>query len=346
MGFYNEALRHFIVAEYLSDMLGCSLALADIQIAQGRLGAATRTFESGLRWTAEHVGLRGAADMHVGLSEVLIERNELDAAAIHLETSTGLGEPAGLPQNAYRWRVAMARLRHAHGDLDGALALLNEAEPHYNTDFSPPVRPVAALRAKVELARGRLDAAVGWATERGLTADDDLSYINEFEHITLARVLLASHAAARDVGSLEDAFTLLNRLLVAADEGHRSGNAIEILVLLAAAHRARGDATAATAALQEARRRSVPEGFVRVFVDAGDTGPGLVAASSSVLVDDLSARELDVLRLLRSDLSGPEIASELHVSLNTFRTHTKNIYAKLGVKTRREATRRGTELGL
>ena len=64
------------------------------------------------------------------------------------------------------------------------------------------------------------------------------------------------------------------------------------------------------------------------------------------MVEELSARELDVLRLLRSDLSGPEIARELHVSLNTLRTHTQRIYTKLGVRSRREAVRRAAELGL
>ena len=62
--------------------------------------------------------------------------------------------------------------------------------------------------------------------------------------------------------------------------------------------------------------------------------------------DELSDRELDVLRLLRSDLSGPEIARELHVSLNTLRTHTKHIYTKLGATNRREAVTRAAELGL
>ena len=69
-------------------------------------------------------------------------------------------------------------------------------------------------------------------------------------------------------------------------------------------------------------------------------------SARSGLVDELSSRELDVLRLLRSDLSGPDIARELHVSLNTLRTHTKNIYMKLGVNNRREAVRRAAELGL
>ena len=366
---YAEAVASFIAAEYLPDMLGCSLALADIQLAQGRLGDASRTFESGLRWTAEHPGLRGAADMHVGLSDVLIDRNDLDAAARHLQVSAELGELAGLPQNAYRWRVATARLRSARGDLAGAVDLLDEAEPLYNTDFSPPVRPVAALRARVQLARGDLAAARRWAADGGLSADDELSYVREFEHVTVARTLLAQHAIEHDAGSLEKASTLLRRLLAAAEEGHRTGSAIELLALLATAHHARGDVAAARAALADALRRAEPEGCVRVFLDAGPTVAALLrdlgntepharrvlaamdtspttAASSPGLIDELSARELDVLRLLRSDLSGPDIARELLVSLNTFRTHTKSIYTKLGVNNRREAIRRASELGL
>jgi LuxR family maltose regulon positive regulatory protein len=369
---YADAVGSLRAAGYLSDMLGCTLALADIQVAQGRLTQATGTFESGLRTTAEHIGLRGAADMHVGLSEVLIERNDLDGAARHLEASADLGEHAGLPQHPYRWRVARARLRHAQGDLGGALELLDEAEPRYNTDFSPRVRPVAALRARVLLARGDLEGALRWVAERGLTAEDDLHYVAEFEHVTLARVLLARHAQERDDRALDDAVALLDRLLAAADAGHRNGSAIEILVLLVNARHARGDRPAAEATLAEALRRAEPEGYVRVFLDGGPEVAVLVGAAASrgdatphtrrvqaaaapartaapagvPLVDGLSARELDALRLLRSDLSGPEIARELLVSLNTFRTHTKNIYAKLGVNNRREAVRKADELGL
>src|SRR5207248_1819831 len=96
-----------------------------------------------------------------------------------------------LPQNRYRWRVAMARIRQAEGDLSGALDLLNEAERVYVGDFFPNVRPVPALKARVRIAQGNLDEALGWARERGLSVDDDLSYLREFEHITLTRLLLA-----------------------------------------------------------------------------------------------------------------------------------------------------------
>jgi LuxR family maltose regulon positive regulatory protein len=70
------------------------------------------------------------------------------------------------------------------------------------------------------------------------------------------------------------------------------------------------------------------------------------SAPRQTLIEPLSGRELEVLRLLASELSGPDIASELFVSLNTLRTHTKNIYAKLGVTSRRAAVRRASELGL
>jgi LuxR family maltose regulon positive regulatory protein len=309
--------------------------------------------------------------MHVGLSEVLVERRDLSAAAQHLQASAELGEPAGLPQHAYRWRVATARLRQAHGDLEGALELLEAAEPLYNTDYSPAVRPVSALTARVQLRRGDLDAATRFSDDRGLSADDELSYLREFEHITLAEILLGRHAAGHGQ-SLERAIDLLDRLRVAADTGQRNGSSIEILVLLARAHHARNDLVSARNALDEALVRAQPEGYVRPFLDGGptivallrsDTGSGVAAdharrvlaatdavppitPSRSGLVDDLSARELDVLRLLRTDLSGPDIASELIVSLNTVRSHTKSIYSKLGVNNRREAIRRADELGL
>ena len=82
--------------------------------------------------------------------------------------------------------------------------------------------------------------------------------------------------------------------------------------------------------------------------EAGDSTPvrqGLTEPGRSLL-EPLSKRELEVLRLLGTDLDGPDIARELVVSLSTVRTHTKNIYAKLGVNSRRAAVRRAAELNL
>jgi LuxR family maltose regulon positive regulatory protein len=310
------------------------------------------------------------------MSEVLRERDDLPAATDHLLRCQELGDDRGLPQNPYRWRVAMARIVQARGDLDAAIDLLDEAERLYVSDFFPNVRPVPALRARVFLAQGNRGDALGWARERGLSAEDEVSYLHEFEHITLARVLLATYTADRDEHVIDEATRFLDRLLLAAEAGGRTGNVIEILVVQTLAAQARGDIPAALASLRRALTLSEPGGYVRIYVDEGPSMASLLKASAKQgaasgyvrqllaalnrsaeqtatgtapgagLIEPLSARELDVLRLLATDLDGPDIARELIVSLNTVRTHTKHIYEKLGVNNRRAAIRRARELEL
>jgi LuxR family maltose regulon positive regulatory protein len=371
---YSTCVEGLRQAGFVADILGCSIALADIRSTQGRLGEALRTFEQALQIAGEQGGpaLRGTADMYVGMSEIARERDDLQTATQHLLRSQEVGEHTGLPQNRYRSRVAMARIREAEGDLGGALDLLNEAERLYVSDFFPNVRPVPALRARVWIAQGSLGEALGWAREQGLSADDNLSYLREFEHITLARLLLARHQGEHAEQSTREAARLLERLLLAADAGGRTGRVIEILVLRALAQQALGDIPAALGFLGRAVTLAEPEGYVRVFADEGspmtallraaakqgtrqDYARRLLAAASGTgrgrptdqaLIEPLSERELDVLRLLGSELDGPAIARELMVSLNTMRTHTKNIYAKLAVTSRRAAVRRAAELNL
>jgi LuxR family transcriptional regulator, maltose regulon positive regulatory protein len=371
---YADGMASLEKAGYLSDVIGGAITLADLSIAQGRLREAMTTYERGLQLATEHAPpvLRGAADMHVGMSQLRYERNELDAAMQHLLTSKQLGEHAGLPKNRYRWRVAMARIRAAEGDLGGALDLLNEADRLYVSDFSPDVRPVPALRARVWVVQGRLGEALGWARERGLSVEDDVSYVREFEHLTLARVLLDCHQAERPAGSLHEVTRLVERRRQAAEEGARTGSVLEILVLQALLQQAQRDIPAALVSLQQALTLAEPEGYVRTFVDEGPSMASLLRAAAKQgiarsyagsllaafdttedrgpvkqgLIEPLSERELDVLRLLGTDLDGPDIARELVVSLNTVRTHTKNIYAKLGVNNRRAAVRRAAELKL
>jgi len=375
-----ESLRK---AGNTSDTIGGAIMLANIRIAQGRLRDAMSTYERGLRLaTAQGVPvLRGAADMHVGMSEILRERDDLDAATQHLLRSKKLGEHMGFPPYPYRWRVAMARIRESQGDLDGALALLHEAERVFVIDFSPNVRPVATLMARVWAKQGGLAEALEWARERGLSSHDGLSYLREFEHVTLARILLAEHENDRADRSILEATGLLERLLQAAEEGGRTGSVIEILMLQALVHQIRGDVPTALVPLARALTLAEPEGYVRTFVDEGPPierllleaaargivpdytrkllaaigaeppgrageSPVPTSAASQLLIEPLSERELEVLRLFGTELSGPEIADELVVALSTVRTHTKSIYRKLGVNNRRAAVKRAAELGL
>jgi LuxR family transcriptional regulator, maltose regulon positive regulatory protein len=371
---FADGIASVRMAGNLSDAISGTIALADIRIAQGRLREAMRTYERSLQEVLEQGEpvLRGTADLYVGMSELHREHKDLHAATQHLLRSKEQGERTGFPPARSRWCTAMARIREAQGDLDGALDLLHEAERLYRRDFFPNVRPAAALMARVWIAQGRLGEALGWAREQGLSIEDDLGYLREFEHITLARVLLARYKNDRADHSMLEAMGLLERLLKAAEEGERTGSVIEILVLKALAHQAQGDMPAALVPLERALRLAEPEGYVRMFVDEGPPmavlleeaakhgiAPNyvrqlLTAAGSTEdrtpvkqgLLEPLSGRELEVLRLLGTDLNGPEIARELIVSLNTVRTHTQNIYSKLGVNNRRAAVRRAEELDL
>jgi len=371
---WTESDANLQKAGHLADVTGPAMAMADIRITEGRLHDARQTYERALRILAEpgRPLLRGAADMHVGMSVLLIERDETDAARRELENSRDLGEHLGLAQNPYRWHAAMAQALVAEGDLGSALAEVDEAGRLYVADFFPNVRPIAALRARLLVALGRSAEAGAWARERGLTADDDLSYLREYEHITLARVLLGRARQERDLELGRQAGQLLERLLGAAVDGGRTGSAIEILVLQALALRAAGDAPAALIPLERALTLAEPEGYIRMFVNEGEPLEALLQAAlkravaptyvrallaafgpgehprptDQALIEPLSERELDVLRLLGTDLDGPDIARQLVVSLHTVRSHTKSIYAKLGVNNRRAAVSRATELDL
>jgi LuxR family maltose regulon positive regulatory protein len=179
---------------------------------------------------------------------------------------------------------------------------------------------------------------------------------------------------------------LLERLLTAAQEGGRMGSVIEILILQGLAYHAQGDTPAALRALQQALALAEPQGYDRIFLDEGlpmwqllhevvvqkitphhvgkllagfeaeqqkNTGKsplakvrGQPSPGSQPLLETLSQRELQVLGLFKTDLSGPEIASELEIALSTVRTHTKSIFSKLNVKNRRSAVKRASDLDL
>jgi LuxR family transcriptional regulator, maltose regulon positive regulatory protein len=377
---YSEGMAWLQRAGNISDVLGCTLALADIRTAQGNLHEAMQTYEQGLQLAADQgtPEMRGTADMHVGMSELYREQNDLQAAMQHLVKSQEQGEHTGLPQNRYRWRAAMARIQEAEGNLNEALELLDEAERLYASDFFPNVHPVGAMKARTWAAQGRLGEALTWAHEQGLSPEDQLSYLHEFEHITLARILLARYRSDHTDSSIHEAIGLLERLLKAAEEGGRLRSTIEILVLQALAHQARGNIPAALLPLQQALTLAEPEGYIRIFLDEGSYMAELLheAAARRIIpkysgkllaafaggqhrevvespsptpksfIEPLSQRELEVLRLLITELSGPEIARELVIALSTVRTHTKSIYTKLNVNNRRAAVKRAIELGL
>ncbi len=223
------------------------------------------------------------------------------------------------------------------------------------------------MKTRIWIAQGRLGDALDWARAQGLTAEDDLSYLREYEHVTLARILLAQASSDRT----DQTARFLKRLLNAAEAGGRMRSAIEILVLQSLAHQQRGDLSAARAPLERALALAEPEGYVRIFVDEGEPMRQLLRkadasayarrllnafgepaqlpsapAQLSTLAEPLTAREIEVLRLIAAGMRNQEIADRLFVSLPTIKRHVANAYGKLGVSHRTEAVARANELNL
>jgi LuxR family maltose regulon positive regulatory protein len=238
----------------------------------------------------------------------------------------------------------------------------------------------------VWLAQGRLGEALGWVRERGLSVEDELIYMLEFDHITLARVLLACYQSDYSDEPISRVLGLLERLLKAAEEGGRNGSVIEILILQAIAYHTQGNPPAALLPLQHALSLAKPEGYIRMFIDEpssmlhllheasareimpdythkllaafeaeqrkSESKPDLPAGlpeahrDGEPIIEPLSQRELQILQLIAQGLSNREIGERLFLALDTVKGHNRRIFDKLQVQNRTEAVARARELGL
>ena len=368
---FSQAVQSMGAAGDVADLLGSTVVLADMWSGRGRPDQARRLLEGALATAQEHPGeaLATLGDLHVAMADVLVEQNVLEAAAGHLDAAANLGEAASLLENRYRWYVTMARLQRAQGDLETAAGLLRQAQPLHLPGFFPDLRPIPAQLARLHLAQGQLEQAQSWADRRTTSQGDGRTYLDEFAQLTVVRLLIAQfrRTGAREL--LDEAVQLLEDLVPGAIVGGRDGSLLEIGILRAMAHQAGADLAGATRELGNVLEAAGKGGYVRLVLDEGSpmldllnqlTGPADAAGYVRLLLDaahaqpavetaraeGLSEREVEVLRLLASARTGPQIADDLFVSINTLRTHTKHIFTKLDVNTRRAAVERATELGV
>src|SRR6266511_1139354 len=363
----------------------CEL-LGLVQRAQGRLDAALGTYQQALEIAAGpgRPALPAAGIAQVGMAEVAYQRDELDAALRHASEGIALCRQLTYTQPLATGLATLAWIRQAGGDAAGALEAIGEAaRVAHGPGVTNLVNPVPAQRARLLLAQGDAAAAARWTEKCGLRADDEPSYPREPEYLVLARVLLAQdrpdqalallerlRAAAAAQGRTGGVIEIQAlRALALAAIGQESAALAEVLLLawpqgyvrvfadegapmgallgrLIAAQR-RGRTAARGVPLEYLGRlarafardaaRGVPRGASTARPD-GAVVPGLVEA--------LSERELEVLRLLAAGKQNHQIADELYVALDTVKKHVTHIFEKLGAANRTEATARAREFGL
>jgi len=345
--------------------------LAQWQQGRGHLHLAAKAFEEALQLlsglhphsTTGEIGLA-----HLGLGELAYEWNQLAQADRHFEAAADelrRGNPLVFPQAL----VAQAFALQARGRQEESLETMSQAvELARSSNITWMASNVAAAQARLALQQGHLEAAVHWAEKCGLNVGDDISINHLAEYMTLARIRLA-------FGQAEDAGDLLSQVDDFVQSLELTGRLLEVRLLRALVCQAVGEQEEALGNLKQAVTLAAPDGYIRSFLDEGrelaalleqvtvaeplatkhldrlkrafaSSSPGETQAEPTTLLDPLTDREVEVLRLLAADLSSPEIARELTIAVSTVRTHRKNIYSKLGVHSRYEAVLRAEELQL
>ena len=340
-----------------------SSALAQIAVVHGRLKHAHQIYQDGLR-LAGNSAFMAPGYTYAGLANVLCEWNELDAALEYATQSVELCKLIAQAEILMTAYTSLARVQLARREFEKALSTLDEARRVASEISAWSLDTILILQARVWLVKGDLGLAIDWARNSGYSVEEPASFHREQGLLTLARILLAQ-------GQHEQIDLLLERLQQEAEKSGRIGSLIEVCILLALSFRFQNKDRQAYAALENALKLAEPEGYLRIFVDEGEamyslltdcrkqsfkpapyldkllkTFPGEQTALKQALIEPLSERELEVLRLLTVGRSNPQIAGELYVSLNTVKAHVKSIFIKLGAHNRAEAIHRAQELGL
>jgi LuxR family maltose regulon positive regulatory protein len=325
--------------------------------------------------------LRMVAQLRLALGRMQYERNDLAQAALKMEKAVRFFELVGSWLRLRNY-LFLVDLRQAQGDVDGALSYLKKFQRFIQSqDYSLLSIPAEAMLAEKNLLLSRLRPdldslyidALTWADSSGLAPDDQFQPELEYEYHVLAQTLLAQ-------GKSEEATPLLERLIQSAERSGRWGHLIGYLSLQAISYHAQDRTDEALTHLSRALTLAEPESYVRTFVDLGPpmrdllliaagrgmaptymptlliTFPSQVTGQVSPLrphtrspihlVEPLTDREVQILRLMAAQLTYREIANELYLSVNTIKWYAKSIYGKLGVSSKADAADRARELNI
>jgi LuxR family maltose regulon positive regulatory protein len=359
---------------------------ASAQIYRCRLLGAAETCEEALRMLPEHgkVEVPMAAMAYCLLGEIRREWNDLDAAETLLRRALAISENLGSPEYINDGLIYLGQVLLARGQYDEALATFERIRTMVRARQLAPwdLTQMEIVRARALIARGDLEDASRWAEARlrmrqsgDVGPTPPLAFMNDLEDLSIARIFLARGDTAASIAILEP-------VRARSEETEQWRNLMEARMLLALAYAQNGKTDAALCELDAALAIAAPEGFVRIFLDEGAAMADLlerylacqpspastdawlmsptreharrllaafgraVEPAPGALAEALSAREVDVLRLLAQGLSNEAIASDLVLALSTVKWHVAHIYRKLGVRGRVRAVARARELRL
>jgi LuxR family maltose regulon positive regulatory protein len=368
---FNQALQEARVNGNASLILTIHCNQAKLLAAQGQLRQAASAYQQVLEASTANRGrgLPEEASAYLGLGEIRREWNALTPALEPLTRGLELANLIGEVGTLSVGYMTLARVKYAQGETDQAFEVLGLAERRLHM-LSASTAQLVACRARLWIAQREMTRALAWGQACDLTPEDQPSYQREWEYLTLVRLLLAQHRA-------DETLALLRRLLSMAEKGKRTGSMIEILMLQALALQALGRTPQALFQLTQALQLAQAHGYARLFLDEGPKlsallhqaaaqqmapeyarallaqFPDTVAQSTvqertglPLLLEALSPREREVLRLVAAGLSNQETAAHLTITAGAVKKHLSNIYGKLGVSSRTQALARARELDL
>jgi LuxR family transcriptional regulator, maltose regulon positive regulatory protein len=348
-------------------------ALADLALRQGRLRDAAeywrkafQTIQGRQIWGRLPLPLIGW--VYVRQGELLYEWNQLGKAGDYLTKGLEHAELGGDLRILVAGYLIAGRAKLTEGDVEAAVEYLERANPLVEKALFPDwTSRYERFQLEIWMAQGRLSTAVEWAERMLHSGEVEERPESEVSQLAIAHELIVNG----DSSSIEQALSLLGRLLQATEAEGRAGVAIEAVALQALAQWRNGDGVGAMAALERAPRLAEPEGFVRLFVDLGLPMARLLqeARSRAVILDyvakllasfgadaaismstergvpdPLTQREQEILELVAAGLTNQEIAEKLVISPETVKKHTGSIYSKLRVSNRTAAKAKALDL--
>ncbi len=348
----SQAIGHSIIT------LMATLGLGNLQEEENQLRPAEETYRHVLE-LAGSPPLPVACEAHLGLARINYMWNDLESAQLHGRQALELAHQISNTDRAVATELFLARLTLARGDAVGATALVAQAaQTAHHHNFVQQLPEVAAVQVLIYLHQGNLTAAGQWAEAHDIP-------------LSQARVQLASGATGAALDTLA-AYRQKAEARGWADEQLRT------ITLQALAARANGDRHGAARLLVHALAMAEPGGFIRIFVDEGtamaqllgetavrqaspDYAARLLAAfdardprgshmadtagrAAQPLIEPLSERELEVLRLMARGLSNREIGELLFLAEDTVKGHNRRIFGKLQVRRRTEAVAKARSL--